>query len=114
ELYHHPANAFVAGFIGSPPMNRLVATVRSGADGVTAASGATDVTALSDGLGALASRIGGQERVILGVRPEHVELVGPGEGVPGNVRLVEHLGSESIVHVDAAALDLYDAGQPDR
>jgi multiple sugar transport system ATP-binding protein len=114
ELYHRPANAFVAGFIGSPPMNRIVAEVRGGADGASVSSGGTDVTTLSDGLASLASRIGAHERVILGVRPEHVELVGPGDGVPGTVRLVEHLGSESIVHVDASGFHLYDAGQPDR
>jgi multiple sugar transport system ATP-binding protein len=105
ELYHRPANAFVAGFIGSPPMNRLVATVRTEGDHVAASSGTVDVSHLSDGLGALA--LDSVERVVLGARPEHCGLVAPGDGLPGVVRLVEHLGSESIVHVDAAGLELF-------
>jgi multiple sugar transport system ATP-binding protein len=107
DLYHHPANAFVAGFIGSPPMNRILAWMRRSGDDLAVASGVSDLTALSDGFGGLTGRTADRDQVILGVRPEHVELVGPGEGVPATVRLVEHLGSESIVHVDASGIALY-------
>jgi len=107
DLYNHPANAFVAGFIGSPPMNRMEATFRaSGEDGQLASSGTYDITQLSDGLGAVARAAEGAP-VVLGVRPEHLDLVGAGEGMPATVRLVEHLGSEQIVHVDAPGLALY-------
>ena len=111
DLYNKPANAFVAGFIGSPPMNRIVATVRQSGDGILASSGERDITGLSRELQAIAARAEGRDRFILGVRPEHLVLTGVGEGMPASVRLVEHLGSEQIIHVDAAGLETY---QPER
>jgi multiple sugar transport system ATP-binding protein len=107
DLYAKPANAFVAGFIGSPPMNRLVARLRTSGDQHVVASGEQDITALSGEFAQLAERASGHDSFILGVRPEHLEIVPRGEGVSMQVRLVEHLGSEQIVHLDATGFELY-------
>ena len=90
ELYESPANLFVAGFIGSPAMNFLPATIGAGEGGRTAklATGAVLDLGARDGLG------DGQQ-VILGVRPEHIEVgVGPLEG---KVAFVEPTGAQTQV-----------------
>ncbi len=95
ELYHHPANLFVAGFIGSPRMNMLAGTVRGaepGGVGVTLADGAM----LSVPAEMAASRAG--DPVTIGIRPEalHIHADGP---LAGQVRLVERLGGLTLLHV---------------
>ena len=95
ELYHHPANLFVAGFIGSPRMNMLPGRV-VGANGtgvsVELAGGARIAVPVQSG----AARPG--DAVTLGVRPEALR---PGtEGaLAGEVRLVERLGGLTLLHV---------------
>jgi sn-glycerol 3-phosphate transport system ATP-binding protein len=85
ELYARPATTFAARFIGTPPMN-LVAL----ADGPHGAviQGAPDARVLAGS---------GQGRV-LGVRPEHVELVAAG-GVPGVVSSAEYHGADTVLTV---------------
>jgi multiple sugar transport system ATP-binding protein len=72
ELYENPANTFVAGFIGSPAMNLVPASL----------------------VGA-----GGSGRIV-GFRPEHIEVRGQSDGLrfTGAVDVVEYLGDEQIVH----------------
>ena len=95
ELYHHPANLFVAGFIGSPRMNMLPARV-VGTDGagvmVELASGARVAVAAQPG----AARPG--DAVTLGVRPEALRPHSDG-ALAGEVRLVERLGGLTLLHV---------------
>jgi len=86
-LYHEPGNLFVAGFIGSPAMN-LVTGDRE-AIGV----GGHEFELSQEAAVAAA----GAEQVVLGFRPESV-TVGTGE-IPGEIRVVEDLGSEVFVHV---------------
>jgi len=105
ELVHEPANVFVAGFIGSPPMNRIRATMRTSGDGTRAASGATDITPLFADLDSIVA-VAGHGEFTLGVRPEHLSLTSAGEGLPARVRLVEQLGSERILHVDVDGIRL--------
>lgn len=112
DLYERPANTFVAGFIGSPPMNRVMTDLRRSGDDLLAVSGERDITQLSDDLDVIANTARERERFILGVRPEHVELTGEGKGVSAVVRLVEHVGSEQIVHVDAAGFDVHSPESP--
>jgi multiple sugar transport system ATP-binding protein len=96
DLYHRPRNLFVAGFIGSPRMNFLQATVdRSGESGTTVAltGGAKlEVPAAASG------RLSPGESVSLGVRPEHVSL-GERGTFRGEVLVIERLGSAAFVHV---------------
>ena len=98
SLYDLPANAFVAGFIGSPAMNiRTVSMSDSGAD-----FGGLLVPLTREQVAA-ARQDGGGNKVTIGFRPEHTELVGAGEGgVPIVVELVEELGSDAYVHGHAA------------
>ncbi|MEM1264417.1 MAG: sn-glycerol-3-phosphate ABC transporter ATP-binding protein UgpC [Pseudomonadota bacterium] len=84
-LYERPANTFVAAFIGSPAMNLKEAQSNGAGYRLGAAH--------------LASPVPGAARI--GVRPEHLI---PGEGgdltVAGDVRLVETLGGETLVHLN--------------
>ena len=89
-LYSHPANLFVAGFIGSPAMN-LIDVAPSDGDlsiGTLAVPVTPDVAHdLED--------YGGD--LVVGVRPEHLTVAS--EGIPGQVLVVEELGSEAFIHV---------------
>ena len=98
ELYHHPANLFVAGFIGSPRMNLMPAqVVEAAGSGVTVAlaSGAQVTVSAS------ASGVRAGDTVTLGVRPEGLR-VDPAGPVTGEVTLVERLGGLTLLHVNAA------------
>jgi sn-glycerol 3-phosphate transport system ATP-binding protein len=87
EVYHRPATTFVAGFIGSPPMN----LIKGHADG-SRFSCAGQILALP----AAAPRSG---ELILGVRPEHTELRRDGDaGWPMRVEALEMLGAERLVY----------------
>jgi ABC-type sugar transport system ATPase subunit len=98
DVYHRPANLFVAGFIGSPKMDFVTGKV-TGRDGGL-------VVALDVG-GGVTVPIGGTEatigdKVTLGVRPEHL-IEGEGEAgglrLSGEVDAVEHLGESSLIHM---------------
>jgi multiple sugar transport system ATP-binding protein len=95
ELYHNPANRFVAGFIGSPTMNMVDAVVAAHADGgvrVALPGGAAlDIPAPT--LNAAQGTT-----ITLGLRPEALELA-PDGPFKGTADIVEHLGSETLVYV---------------
>ncbi len=76
-VYDEPANLFVARFIGTPPMNTL-----------------------PGGL------LGRGDDVMIGVRPEHVTLDGPGAGLTGSVAVIESLGHERHVIARVGSGDL--------
>src|SRR6187200_1373901 len=72
ELYDHPVNLFVGGFIGSPAMNLVEATLEASDGTLTAVTGGQRITLDSDALGARpALRAFEGKRVVLGIRPEH-------------------------------------------
>ena len=90
ELFMNPANIFVAGFLGSPPMNQMKGVIsKNGVDigGVTLAID-----------GKTAGHIG--RPVIAGIRPEHVTLTKEKgtTALPIELDLVEPLGSEALLH----------------
>jgi ABC-type sugar transport system ATPase subunit len=96
DLYNHPTNQFVAGFIGSPKMNFLPARFLSAQAGRIAVdvAGLTELTLPFDG----ASLTPGQE-LTFGVRPEHVRLDGStSPAIPGSVTVSEQLGGESYLY----------------
>jgi multiple sugar transport system ATP-binding protein len=98
DLYHRPANLFVAGFIGSPRMNLLPAqVVGTGGAGMTVAlsSGQRISVPIETGT----ARSG--DAVTLGIRPEglHIDPTGP---MTATVTLVERLGGLTLLHVKAA------------
>ncbi|MDD7970968.1 ABC transporter ATP-binding protein [Roseinatronobacter alkalisoli] len=91
ELYTRPANLFVAGFIGSPKINMLPVNLDLAAGRIHSADfGAFRTIALPD-KGSTAT---------ICVRPEAVKLGAGDVSAQGKVRLVEYLGSESLVYVD--------------
>jgi multiple sugar transport system ATP-binding protein len=96
ELYHRPANRFVAGFIGSPAMNFFAARVTAVAD--SSVEVRTDVHDVICSARWSPQGLSQDEPVTLGIRPEHV-LIGAG---PQRARVthVEHLGELSHVYLD--------------
>ncbi len=96
DLYHHPRNVFVAGFMGSPRMNLLPATVTSAnAAGITVAGPG----GLSVSVPATAGGLRDGSSVTLGIRPEHL-LVDPNGGVLGHALIAERLGGLTLLHVE--------------
>ncbi len=96
ELYARPANHFVASFIGSPPMNFVAAELQT-RDGTLVARAAGIELALP---AAVRPPDAGARAVVVGIRPEHLAIVGPGEGgASGEVYVVEPMGREQIVTV---------------
>jgi multiple sugar transport system ATP-binding protein len=110
ELYDHPLNLFVGGFIGSPSMNMVEATVSSSNGGVVVQAGGERLELDSEILTARPAlkRFEGKP-IILGIRPEDLEDASLATDTPGDrrlhgkVELTEALGSEVMVHftVDA-------------
>jgi multiple sugar transport system ATP-binding protein len=92
-LYDDPVNAFVAGFIGSPPMNLIDAVVT--VDGIRVGAA---VLPYPEGLPAQQG-----SELTVGLRPEALDPVGPGDGIPATVHLVEELGAEAFVHASIEA-----------
>jgi multiple sugar transport system ATP-binding protein len=87
ELYSRPANMFVAGFMGSPSMNLFTLPVTDG--GVLFGE-----TVIPVPRGALA--MAHEPEVVLGIRPEHLEL--SDRGIPMEVDVVEELGSDAYIY----------------
>jgi multiple sugar transport system ATP-binding protein len=107
ELYTQPVNVFVAGFIGSPSMNLVP---------VEAASDGGKPVLRHDGLDVelperLAQAVADRKRLVVGFRPEHLELGDGGSGgdlvrIPAEVDVVEYLGDEQLLHLHAGEVDL--------
>jgi multiple sugar transport system ATP-binding protein len=102
-LYDHPVNRFVAGFIGSPSMNFLQVNVTGSGDQLVLTGEAVSVP--------LPDQFRGRVHpgtVIMGIRPEHLELVtsAPSGSLRGNADVVEYLGNEELIHVNAAGQDI--------
>ncbi len=108
-LYNHPANTFVAGFIGSPPMNFFPGAVRL-------ADGRWEFAGESESAPGLVVPLGAQEPLgpvaeagrplILGVRPEAMSPAGPSDPGPvieGTVLRAEPMGSEVHLHLASGA-----------
>jgi multiple sugar transport system ATP-binding protein len=89
-LYERPANTFVAGFIGSPSMNLL--TVPLGANGSVALGG---VPVLLPEAVRSAATAGGWQELVVGVRPESLELAP--EGIAAEVQVVEEVGADAFL-----------------
>jgi multiple sugar transport system ATP-binding protein len=110
ELYDRPVNLFVGGFIGSPAMNMVEATLRRSNGSIVATAGPHTISLDDETVTAhpaLESFLG--STVILGIRPEHLEDAALVPDAPadrrltGTVRLRESLGSEVMVHLQVEA-----------
>jgi len=97
ELYDHPVNQFVAGFIGSPAMNFLPGIVKGGhveLEGGAKLPIPTNARA-SDG-----------QKVVYGTRPEHIELATGNEGIATEVVVVEPTGADTQVFTKIAGVEV--------
>ncbi len=93
ELYQQPASLFVAGFIGSPAMNFASAKINNDGSAVNLAGG------VAFNLPERVFSQFGNADVTLGIRPEDLELADNKDGMRNlTTRLVEHLGSDTLVH----------------
>jgi multiple sugar transport system ATP-binding protein len=100
ELYDHPANQFVAGFIGSPAMNFLPGTLRrAGPDAFVELTDGTRLPAPARTAGA-----DGQP-IVFGTRPEHLALADTG-GIPVNVVVMEPTGMDTFIACRHQSVDL--------
>ncbi len=92
DLYERPANLFVAGFIGTPPMNLLPARAERGDSGIRLHLGGQSL--------ALPGRAVDPGRVAhAGIRPEGFRTGGHGAALQGRVAHVEYLGHETLIHL---------------
>ena len=111
ELYTHPANLFVAGFIGSPAMNFFEGQIEVLDSGLAVTFGDGQRLRVDDAERDFAPALAGMggASVIVGVRPEHLEdaALAPETAsdrrLHGLVRLRELLGSEMVVHFEVEA-----------
>jgi multiple sugar transport system ATP-binding protein len=128
ELYNHPANLFVAGFIGSPPMNFFKGTIQSSGGRLTfveTASGPAPLTlTLNERLAARAAAHVGRA-VVFGIRPENIHdallpQADDARTAEVKIEVVEPMGAETYLYLDSGATsfvarvrptDRFNAGQ---
>jgi multiple sugar transport system ATP-binding protein len=123
RTYQSPVNRFVAGFIGTPPMNFFDGVIRGGEGGLRfeEGKGGGELTFAGNGFtlsleylspevkGRLLAKIG--SHLVLGVRPEHLRLTQPGgsshffAAIKVRLNVIEPLGSEMDVHMSTALHD---------
>ena len=99
ELYHHPNNLFVAGFIGSPKMNFLSVTATGGQDSGTTVRLPGDAMVT---VPVQPQMLGAGDGATLGIRPEHLRIDANNPTVMGEVLVVERLGGETYLYVRIA------------
>jgi multiple sugar transport system ATP-binding protein len=105
ELYTHPSNLFVAGFIGSPAMNFVTVTTAGG----ELMMGQSRLSLGGEPARVVAAQTPGKSLTI-GFRPEHLKLAnGTTDSVmrfPAEVDVVEYLGNEELIHARAEGNDI--------
>jgi multiple sugar transport system ATP-binding protein len=107
QLYDHPVNRFVAGFIGSPAMNFVEASVAgAGGDGATLQAEGLTIPLPAR----YRESVGSTTKVIAGFRPEHLELGNGAAGDAAHLRatadVVEYLGNEELLHLSSGGRDI--------
>lgn len=100
EIYMHPNSHFVAGFIGSPPMNFLDVTWIE-KNGKVFLDAGTFILLIPDTIGDIIRKNAKESELILGFRPQDVSLQKksiPNETVKGNIYITEPLGPNTIIN----------------
>ena len=108
EVFDHPANIFVAGFIGMPQMNFFDARLeKTGESYVVKCQGATITPSDKIVAGLKANNVGSKD-VVLGVRPVHISFAAKPDSttIKGTVDVSEMMGSEVHLHVNADGKDV--------
>ncbi len=104
EVFDHPANLFVAGFIGVPQMNFFDARLSRRDGKYTVTVGSITVELSPEKQQRLAAHNVAEQDVTLGVRPDHIMLCA--DGVKGTVDVSEMMGSSVHLHVTAEGKDV--------
>ena len=104
EVFNHPANLFVAGFIGTPQMNFFDATLAKKGDKYVATVQGKDFELPADKQEALKKMDKIPTDIIAGVRPVHVHL--SDDGIDATVDVSELMGSELHLHVNSNGKDV--------
>ena len=118
ELYDHPVNLFVAGFIGSPPMNFFEGTLEQKSGSIYFNEGHFSIRVEEAHAARLTNRVG--QAVVFGVRPEDVQDTlyvtnpNPEHQVKARVEVVEPMGAEVYIYLNTgkhtfiARMDVHD------
>jgi len=104
EVFAHPANQFVGGFIGTPQMNFFQGRLLKKDGRYYAQAGEHQVCLSAEKQGRLASCGAGEQEVIIGVRPEHLQI--GQQGIPAELGIREMMGSSVHVHLNALGQDV--------
>ena len=107
EVYAKPANAFVAGFIGSPAMNFFKVRLERNRDGVRVNGDGMAFDLPSEVVARIGNYAGAD--VILGVRPEDIHVAGDlsrsgdASSIRARIEVVEHMGNEDFIHLSSGS-----------
>ena len=112
DVYTHPKNVFVAGFIGSPQMNFFFSRLSNGKDGYSISMRGRDFL-LADGVQkALKKKDVGSCDIIIGFRPEDANLVPDEvEGIEAELDVAEMLGADTYLHINTDLEGAYGESQ---
>lgn len=94
EIYNSPRNIFVATFIGTPPMNIIPGLVKE------------NKLVIEDTVIKLNRSLRHSEKILVGIRPQHMEISNQELGVKGRIISYEYLGEDLILHVEVANRDV--------
>ncbi|QRZ61664.1 ABC transporter ATP-binding protein [Rothia sp. ZJ932] len=97
RIYDHPANTFVASFIGSPSINFFRCPVTG--EGASLGSFVLPLPQTN-------TEQGNAGCVLLGIRPEHLELTDEGKGIAGRVETIEELGADAYAYIRTDEVEL--------
>ena len=107
EVFDHPANIFVAGFIGMPQMNMFDAKLVEQSGKYSVELGGVSIILSEEKQAALAKNNVKSQEITLGIRPEHIALAQPGkDAITGKVDVSEMMGSSVHLHVNANGKDV--------
>ena len=107
EVFNHPSNLFVAGFIGTPQMNFFDAELKKAGDKYSVVLNGTEFAISAEKQASLKAHGAAAGPVVLGVRPEHIMLCDKGAAsVKATVDVSEMMGSSIHLHVNANGKDV--------
>jgi multiple sugar transport system ATP-binding protein len=114
NIYDYPANTFVGGFIGTPPMNFFKGKVQSNGSGPRVMVGESHISPSAQLAPVLAAKVG--EDILLGMRPENISLVAGQQAntLQAHVLVVEPLGSHKLLTMKVGSEDAKVSVPPDQ
>ncbi len=106
EVFDHPANLFVAGFIGTPQMNFFDAKLEKDGDTYFASVYGAKIPLPADKQAALKKKNVAPQAITLGIRPDHIVLGNEGSAsIPATVDVTELMGSTIHMHINISGKD---------